>query len=56
MPRQPHILDEKAREELIQYIKTNDKRYNYDNVNFNYFTDEELLFLKKRVDEENKDK
>jgi hypothetical protein len=51
--RQTTILDKKDREELIKYIRTNDRWINYDRVNFNFFTDDDLLFLKKRVDEEN---
>ena len=35
------------REELIIYIKSNDTYYNYDKVNFKYYSDEELkLFMK----------
>lgn len=43
-----------TREELIAYIKENDRKFNHHHLNFNYFSDEELLFLKKRIDEENK--
>ena len=42
------------REELIVYIKSHDLRNRYHGVSFQHFTDEELLFLKKRIDEENR--
>lgn len=42
------------REELIVYIKSHDLRNKYHGVSFQHFTDEELLFLKKRIDEENR--
>jgi hypothetical protein len=40
------------RETLIEYIKENDSTYNYNAVNFKYYTDEDLLVLKKRLDHE----
>lgn len=42
------------REELIAYIRTNDRKFKYENVNLSLCTDEELIYLKKRIDEENK--
>jgi hypothetical protein len=40
------------REALIEYIKENDRTYNYSAVNFKYYTDDELRTLKKRIDQE----
>lgn len=46
-------VKELNREELIEYIKKNDNRYNYDAVNFKYFTDEDLITLRKKIDKRN---
>jgi hypothetical protein len=40
------------RDALIEYIKDNDRMYNYNAVNFKYYTDEDLLILKQRIDQE----
>jgi hypothetical protein len=42
-----------TREELIQYIKKNDSKYNYDELNINIFSDEELMKLKRIIEQEN---
>ncbi|HXB40333.1 MAG TPA: hypothetical protein VNZ49_07300 [Bacteroidia bacterium] len=43
------------REELIEYIKQNDRTYNYNAVNFKYYSDKDLAILKKRIDREKED-
>ena len=43
-----------AREKLIQFIKVNDITYNYSAVDFNYYSDGDLLALKKRLEEKPK--
>lgn len=43
-------LREEEREELIRFIKTNDNTYNYNAVNFRYYTDRDLIILKKILD------
>ena len=40
------------RETLIKFIKENDSTYNYNAVNFKYYTDKDLIVLKKRLDSE----
>ena len=41
---------QQEREELIEYIKVNDSTYDYNVFNFKYYTDKDLLELKKRVE------
>ena len=43
------------REELIEYIKKYDHKCNYDVVNINVFSDEELMSLKRIIDSENEE-
>lgn len=38
-----------TREELIKYIKANDKKYNYSKVKFEYYTKEELILIYERI-------
>lgn len=44
-----------TREELIEYIKANDQNYNYEKVNFNYYSDEELHMIYNRIQRQKKD-
>jgi hypothetical protein len=44
-----------SREELIEYIKKYDHKCNYDEVNINVCSDEELISLKRIVDSEKDD-
>jgi hypothetical protein len=37
------------RKKLIDYIKANDHTYNYNAVNFKYYTDKDLLSRKERL-------
>jgi hypothetical protein len=43
-------MKEEERQNLIEYIKANDSTYNYNAVNFKYYSDEDLLVLKRRLD------
>jgi hypothetical protein len=43
------------REELITYIKAHDKNYNYDKVDFKYYTDEELQLIYERIQRQKQD-
>jgi hypothetical protein len=43
-------MTKKEREAIIEYIKANDSTYNYNAVNFKYYSDEDLLILKGRLD------
>ncbi|MDP2386251.1 MAG: hypothetical protein Q8M29_07755 [Bacteroidota bacterium] len=45
-------MNEEERQNIIEYIKANDSTYNYNAVNFKYYSDEDLLVLKKRLDRE----
>lgn len=45
-------MNQKEREELIEFIKTYDSTYNYNAVDFRYYSDKDLLVLKKRLDVE----
>jgi hypothetical protein len=42
-----------TREELIEYIKQNDRKFTYEENSFIHFKYEELFMLKRRIDEEN---
>ena len=46
----------KEREIIIDYIKKNDSTYNYKAVDFKYYSDADLLKLKKRIDQEIEEK
>jgi hypothetical protein len=39
----------RERKNIIEYIKANDHTYDYNAVNFNYYSDEELYELKKKL-------
>jgi hypothetical protein len=38
-----------TREELIEFIKVNDRNYNYNKVDFKFYSDEELQMIYKRI-------
>jgi hypothetical protein len=42
----------KEREELVEFIKKNDITYNDNAVDFRYYSDDDLVILKKRLDME----
>jgi hypothetical protein len=42
-------MTEELRKELIEFIKANDSTYNYNAVNFKYYSDKDLLVLKERL-------
>lgn len=44
------------REKLIEWIKANDSAYNYQAVNFKYYSDKELLIMKKKLEREIEDR
>ncbi|MEW6468659.1 MAG: hypothetical protein AB1458_07025 [Bacteroidota bacterium] len=44
-----------TREELIRYIKANDHNYNYDQVRFAYYTDNELQLIYERIQRQKAD-
>ena len=44
------------REELIRFVKANDKNYNYEKVDFKYYTDEELHLIYERIQRQKQDK
>ncbi len=44
-----------TREELIEYIKANDHKNKYEELNFNRFSDGELETLKNIIDRENEE-
>ncbi len=37
------------RKKLIEYIRKNDRNYDYGKVKFGYYTDEELQMIYKRI-------
>jgi hypothetical protein len=39
-----------AREKLIEFIKANDRNYNYSAVNFKFYSDRDLIALKKKLE------
>lgn len=45
-------MTEKERQNIIEFIKANDSTYNYNAVNFKYYSDLDLLVLKKRLERE----
>jgi hypothetical protein len=49
-------MTEKEREDIIEYIKTYDITYNYNAVDFKYYSDEDLLILQQRLIREKDDK
>ena len=42
-------MTDKERESMIEDIKANDSTYNYNAVNFKYYSDEDLLILKSKL-------
>jgi hypothetical protein len=48
-------MTEKERQEIIEFIKAYDGTYDYSSVNFKYYSDEDLLALKKKLDDEKND-
>lgn len=48
-------MNEEERLSIIEFIKANDSTYSYNAVNFKYYSDEDLLVLKKRLDNALKD-
>jgi hypothetical protein len=45
-------MTHQERQHLIDFIKANDTTYDYSAVNFRYYSDEELLALKNRIEAE----
>jgi hypothetical protein len=45
-------MTEEERKIVIEFIKANDSTYNYNAVNFKFYSDNDLLILKKRIDRE----
>ena len=50
------VMKEEERQRMIEYIKANDCTYNYNAVNFKYYSDKDLLVLKKRLEREIEEK
>lgn len=48
-------MNEEERQVIIEFIKANDSTYNYQAVNSKYYSDEDLLVLKKRLDLEKRE-
>lgn len=49
-------MTNKEREGLIKFIKANDSSYDYSAVNFNYYSDKDLLALKNKIELEMENK
>ncbi len=45
-----------TRDELIAFIKEHDKTYDYEAVNFKFYSDEDLQRLKEKIDRETEEK
>jgi hypothetical protein len=43
-------MTQSKREKLIAFIKAKDTTYNYNGVNFKFYSDRDLLTLKKRIE------
>lgn len=43
-------MTEKEREKIIEFIKENDNTYNYTSVNFKFYSDKDLIVLKKNIE------
>ncbi len=49
-------MSQQERERLIKFIRENDNAYNYNGVDFKYYTNADLRILKKRIEREIKEK